>query len=164
MFWPHVQRYRSSLTGKSFNFWLISASGSLSHLTLQRSLVFSGVVASSPFNCMHVHTHMHRHRLIQTHSAGISRFPCKPLERRWTAQSSLSLVICRQSHCAHRRIPGLPSKFNPDYSKLLACLEPSSRTLGYPSAVPLRVPLPVTPAVRHLSHEAINDCYTSPWH
>lgn len=61
------------------------------------------------------------------------------------------LLPVRQTNCSQRRIPAFTLKSVPDYSKLLALLQHSSRPSRHPQAVQLWVPLPVIPAVGHLS-------------
>lgn len=92
----------------------------------------------------------HPHRRV--HSGGITRFHCG--EKKSSPVRSVShylLPVC-QSHCSQRRIPVFPLKSEPDYSKLLVCLQHSFRPLGQPLAVTLWVPLPVIPVVGNLSY------------
>lgn len=96
-----------------------------------------------PFHlaCTHAHTHSFISwppLTLWAHLGGISRFHFWPREKQSPAVSSVShyLQSVRQSECSQRRIPVFSLKSSPDYSKLLACLQHSSRPLGHPLAVP----------------------------
>lgn len=139
-----------------------AAPSSASPCSLLRLAVVSNIVVSqaqcsiTTFLCVCTHAHSFVTSLLLTrctHSGGIRRFLTHG-EKKSSPVCSVShyLLPVRQSNCSQRRILVFRLKSQPGYSKLLACLQHSSRPLGHPLAVQLRVPLPVIPVVGYLSY------------
>lgn len=77
--------------------------------------------------------------LIQGESVGFTADPRRPGEQPGQSVSHYLLPV-HQTNCSQRRIPAFALKSVPEYSKLLALLQNSSRPSRHPQAVQLWVP------------------------